>query len=1735
MSSVDDRVVAMKFDASQFGAGVSTTIGILDKLKASLNFSKEQKGLQDLSASAGRFNMGNIGTTIEGINGKLLAMGTIGVTALANITNKAINAGTQITKSLTISPLQAGFQEYSTNLNSIQTILANTAAAGTDLKDVNKALDQLNTYSDQTIYNFGQMAKNIGTFTAAGVDLETSVQSIKGISNLAALSGSSAEQASSAMYQLSQALSAGRVSLQDWNSVVNAGMGGAVFQRALAQTAEKMGTLDAGAVKLTGKMKNATINGQSFRESITAKPGEESWLTSDVLTKTLEQFTGDMTDAQLKAQGFNAEQIKAIQLQAKNAKDAATQVKTLGQAIDVAKETMGSGWAQTWRLIFGDFEEAKGTFTELSNTINGAINRFSDARNKVLKDWKKLGGRDVLIQGLVQGFQALMDLLSPISKAFRDIFPAKTGADLYNLTVRFRDFMSSLKLNEGTMDNIRRIFRGIFAVLDIGITIIKGVAGVFGDMFAALGEGSGGFLNFAGGIGDMLVNLRDAIKQGEGLNKFFQVLGTVISAPIKALGKFAGFMSQIFGSRDAYAEGTSGLAGGFDKLSESLNPLQRLMQGLSIAWERFGQALGSIGNAIQRVVPGIADALSGIGDALANNFSGENFDRVLDTINTGLLAGIALLIKKFFSSGIKVDLGQMGFMEKLGGVFDGLTGHINAMTQQVKAKTLLMIAGAIAILTASVVVLSLIDSAALTRALGAMTAAFAQLLVAMGIMTKMSGLKGFLKVPAVAASMILLAGAILVLSLALKVIATMSWEELAKGLAGLAAMLTILSLAVIPLSKAEGPMLRSAVAIGLLGGAILLLALGMKIFATMNWEEMGKGLTGVVGSLTAIAVAMRLMPKGMLAQAAAILAIGVALNAIAAAMKIFATMSWQEMAKGLTATLGSIAAIALAMQLMPKGMLIQAVALIAVATALNILAGALKIMASMSWEEIGKGLVTLAGALVILAGGLYLMSGTLAGAAALLVAAGALAILTPVLLALGNMSWESIIKGLATLAGAFIIIGLAGLVLTPIVPTILALGAAIALIGVGVGLAGAGILAFSAALTALVALGTAGIAVLAAVLTALIALIPDVLIAFANGILDMVDVIGNGAPRIVAAFVKIMNSLLEAVIRLTPKIVDAVEALLRGLLKLIVDMGPAIFRAGLDLIIGFLEAIRDKIPEVAKVVGEIVVAFIVAFSTEIPKIVEAGIKGMVDFINGMADAIRLHSGEVGSAIENLIESFVQLGKDIVKGFIKGLLDSVGLGAIGDAAGGLVGAAEGGVKLVGKIFSPSKLFIQLGKFLTEGFAIGLRDTADVEEALGKMKDLIKSTFDDAKTEIQNQKRKIEELNSRKRTPANSAGIDKQLKEANKALLEAQNIRTKTAAAAKLYNKDLKDEQQRLLALSVAYEDVTQKLKNAQDELQNAIDVRDSFQENIQQQYSVLPGIEDDTTLDTYSDAIRKATADNLKFKATLEQLRNLGLDDLTYKKFLEEGVGAQGFLDDLVSAGRSQVDEIDRITAELDKSAGDLGTQTSRELYQAGVNAAQGIVDGLASQQLVIEGQMDKIAQAMVAAIKKQLGIKSPSKVFEEIAKFSMEGLGTGFDKYGNIVKLAAVDVGDLAMAAMKDSMARLAEVIPSTIDHNPVIAPVLDLTQLRASAVGLNDILAPRDVSVNVSYDRASVLALETAATKKAQDEFIEQSLVAGDTLVYTQNNTSPKALSSAEIYRQTRNQLSVVKGALPK
>ena len=1288
--------------------------------------------------------MGVLEGGVTAVSNKFLALTTIAITALSNITNRAINAGISFAKSFTVAPIMDGLHEYETTLQSIQTVMANTDEP---LSNVEESLQRLNDYSDTTIYNFGQMAKNVGTFTAAGVDLKTSVSAIQGIANIAALSGSSAEQAATAMYQLSQAIASGKVGLMDWNSVVNAGMGGKKLQNALAQTAVAMGDINANAVKMEGPMKKLTINGQSFRESIMAQPGQESWLSSDILVNTLASLDGrfsvayqkaqltemgvrKFTDAQIKANMVEAranlekkngvkysdEQYKALLKMAEAATKSAQDVKTLGQVFDIAKETIGSGWAASFKNIFGNLKESKKLFTGMSNGLGDIIRKNSLARNELLAAWSEGGGRATLIEGLHNAWKALLGLLGPIKKGFRDIFPAKTADDLIGMSNAFEDFTKKLIPSKKTMENIRDIAGGFFAVFDIGKQILGGAVDMIVSLFDAVGGGNGDFLDFAGNVGETVKNFADFLRESGLITSFFETLGKILSVPLSLLKGFGGIIKAIFGGFDS---------GAASKVGDAVGAVGDKLSGLQVIGEKIRDFFANLGDFFSNLGGMIGAALVGVGDMIAGAFTADTFDATLDVINTTLLGGIVLLIKQFFTKGVKIDL--------TGGLFDGIkqtlgeaTGAFAQMQNTLKANILLKLAGAIAVMALALLVLSSIDPGALAKALGAMTGGFAILIGALATLMKVMGPAALVQLYVVTSAMTKMAFSILLMAFALKVLAGINFGDMLRGLVGLGLMMLILSKAMLPLAAGSKGMGRAAWSIILIGVAINILAVALKIFATMSWGEMIKGLAGLIGVLAVLVATFKVMPP-LQAQALGLIALGIAVNILAVAMKIFATMSWEEIAKGLVALAGALLIISLAINTMPKTMMLQAAALVLVAGAMVVLAGALKIMGSMGWEEIGKGMVVLAGALLILAVGLQAIGlvGTV-GALGLLMAVGALSLLAPVMLAFGAMKWSTILKSLTMLAGIFVILGAAGYLLAPVVPVIMGLGLALLFMGAGLLLAGAGALLAATAFGIVVAAGAAGIQILVGLLAAIIAAIPPALKAFGEGVVQFAVAIGQGAPAIATAFGQILTNILNQVIKNAPKVGKAFLVMLNTVLRVIVNATPKIANAGLKLIVAFLAAISKHGGKIVNIATDIIVKFLNGIARNIGRIIQAGVNLILKFMEGITKAINNNSEEFG-------RRGAEIGIAIVQGTVKGLAGAGG--AIKDKLISLGKEAWEGVKNFFGIGSPSKLMRDtVGKWIPIGMGKGIDDEADIPAKA--LENMGKTALDTLQTTMKN---------------------------------------------------------------------------------------------------------------------------------------------------------------------------------------------------------------------------------------------------------------------------------------------------------------------------------------------------------------------------------------------------------------
>lgn len=982
---IDERVVGMEFDNRNFETNANQTIGTVDKLKQALNFKDAGKGLNEVDKAAKNVDFSPLAKGAEAVQLKFTALQVAAATVFANITNMAFNTGKNLASAFTTDAIVDGFHEYELQIKSVQTILANTKSKGTMLDDVNAALDELNHYADMTIYNFGEMTKNIGTFTAAGVDLDKAVAAIKGIANLGAMSGSTSMQVNAAMYQLSQALAAGKVSLMDWNSVVNAGMGGEQFQNALIRTSEVLGTGAEAAIEKYG----------TFRESLT----EGQWLTTEVLTETLKQISGAYSEADLMAQGYTESQAKAIVEMAQTATEAATQVKTFSDLISTTKEALGSGWAQTFEILIGDYGGAAELFTNLSEAISEPINKSAEARNAMLEVWSKQGGRQDLLDGLTNAFSSLASILDRVKTAFTEVFPPIGADNLLSITANFDRLTQYLKPSADTLDRIQRIAKGVFSIFSLLGKAVNAVGSAFLDFLGSEGVGSlfDTLLEGVAKIADVFTNLNS----GDFSKGFFTGLSDGLT---KALGTIGDLLKGI-------TDAVGGLGGILDGVFTTV-----------------GSVLGGIIDTIGAGLGWIADHIS-VGDIFAGLAGGGIF--LVAKKISGVIGQISDAFSKLFGGGEDGE-GGGGIKDKFTELLDGVHDSLAGFTNGINAASLLAIAAAIAILTGALGDLSELSLPDIATGIGAIGVMLIALNLSFRSIVKSLAkfdAKGIVKA---GIALIAMAKAIDIMADALNKVADLSLEEIGRGLTALGGGLAELIGGLALMSKANVKV-KDAVAIIALAEGCKILADALAKFADFNWDEIGRGLAAMGGALAEVTAALSVISKvgggGALLGSLGIFVVAQSLAPIADALERLSELSWEEIGKGLLGMGGALAELAAVSGILgkvagAKGLLGATTVLIA-AQALEPIADALERIGDMSWDEIGKGLVGMGGALLELAGfsgAVGMISGLsgILGAGTILIAAQALKPIADALSQLGEMSWDEIGRGLAAMGGALL-------------------------------------------------------------------------------------------------------------------------------------------------------------------------------------------------------------------------------------------------------------------------------------------------------------------------------------------------------------------------------------------------------------------------------------------------------------------------------------------------------------------------------------------------------------------------------------------------------------------------------------------------------------------------------------------------------------------------------------------
>lgn len=1908
---VDEKVVQMQFDNAQFEKNVKTSMSTIDQLKKSLNPLGMTKGLEDVNKASKNIDFSVLSSSLENVGSKFSAMSVIAFGALAEIGRKVTNLGHKLVNDLAIAPVTDGFREYELKMGSVQTIMAGT---GESLDVVMDKLNALNAYSDRTIYSFADMTTNIGKFTNAGVNLNTAVSAIQGVANVAAVSGANAAEASRAMYNFAQALSSGYVKLIDWKSIENANMATVEFKNQLLEAAVAAGTVEKTADGMY-KVLGTNAQGGTMKETISATKNfndslSYQWMTTEVLTSTLAKYADETTDI------------------GKKAFAAAQDVKTFSQLMDTLKEAVGSGWAETWENVFGNFDEAKQLWTSINNVVSGFIDRSSKARNEILATWKAAGGREDLLKAFSNIFGQVASLARAIRKEFTDMFPKATAGDLWKLTKRFRDFTETLNLihakfhairsQEG--ENIVKTFRGIFAVVGLVKDVVIALIKPFGALFSGMGKASNGILDLTANLGDYLVNLKDTVEQSgvleevtERLSKAFEAVGEFVSGVVTSIKSFIGgiktgvgvgqgiidflfsmvenvthlifrlisaltgkdlmtteikvfsFLSKLWSGFSAFwsviqpvLKGIANMfMGSFDAIKEAFeklkdinfkpandlkektektfSPLETFFGGIKKLFSGIGALFTAMRPVFSGIITAVGRVLEVVGGAISDIVKNFDFTRLGSILETGLKVGIGVKLFGFIDNLKNISEKGKGFFGQIKDMFEGITKLFasfkkmaDAKTLEIKAKALKSIAVAVGILAVSLFILASIEPHRLQASMAAVTTLILELVGAMALLGKLNKRTNLKKI---GTTMLGLAAAVLVLSLAIKAIGGLEPEQITLGLLAITALLAEMVIAAKALSgKKNKNMMDGAKNAVIFAVAIRVLAMSVKALGKLQPEQLINGMLGITGLIAEMVIAAKILSAGnankMMKGATNAVIFAAAIRVLVMSVKALGKMQPEQLINGMIGVTALVAEIVIASKIFSSGdsgkMMKGAANALIFAIALRVLVSSVKAIGKMPLDQMINGLAGVTALILVMVMASNAMKDSMKGSASMIVAAGAMMVLALALKVLGTLSWEQIGKGLAAVAGAFIIMGLAGLILKPLVPTILALAGAMALIGVSSMLFGTGVLLIAAGLAALSKSVVVVEDSIIQLIVGLITAIPEMVSALANSLKEAgTDIITcfveiaraalialkEIVPEAVAVLLELTISTLTALAENIQPIIEALLDIVVGVIKGLASGTPEIITAALDLLKAVVDAIMSafdgmSVAELLEasaalalfgvMMGELAAISVLAMIAVLPlpligaklsQFVEAaepflsriqevnpaslqGAKALAEMIlvltaNGILDALTSWFTGGSSMVEfgqQLAEfaPYMKQYSDKIKGIDAGAVEASANAALALATMATNLPNSGGV---------------VSWFAGEN---SLSDFADELVKFGpKMKEYADSVVGLNSAAVINSVIAAQAISSFADNLPNSGGVVSWFTGDNSISVFAEELAI-FGPKLKEYADSVKGMDSGVVVRSMqAATAISEFAKNLPNEGgvvswftgDNSIaDFGEGLAEfgsylleyslavqgiNIPAFIAILPGLAslvsiakdisavNSSSVGTFAEGfvelattgvngfINAFTDSTPEIMASIETLLSEVLDYISSRT--DDFKTAGTYLMDQFVAGVKSKNNAERNVFSTNLTS---VIQTIRSYRQQFYQAATYLVEGYSNGIRNGTNSAVESARAMVRktinAVNAEQQSASPAKKGIEAGSYLGEGYVIGIKSWITKAGRTGRDLASETIDATNAVISRIADYVDSGMDTQPTIRPVLDLTDVTNGFGSLNAMFSRRQ-AVGISARMGDI--------RSVNGELDPTATAGGTNYNFVQNNYSPKALSASEIYRNTRNQFSRMKGALPK
>lgn len=1362
MAGVDDKVVSITFDNSQFARGVQETLSMLEQLEAALNFQGKGGGDNALQAFSGIDTVAQsaigslegIGEAVDHIDSRFSTMGAVAFTALQSITNSALEAGKRIGSAILDPIIQGGTRRA----HAIEQARFQFEGLGIDVElAMQSALDAV----QGTAFGLDEAAGVAAQFGAGGLAAGAQMTgALRGVAGAASLVGTSYADMGSIFTDVAAQGKLTNAHLFSFSSR-NLNMAAAL--------AKQWGITEEAVREMAT---NGEISFEEFATAADAAFGEHATEANKTYSGALANLGAAMSRL---GEDFLTPHFEGLR-QVMNA--AAPAIDRLAEAfsplVDVYTRFVNITSKHTVNFLEGlDFGKVERILTHIAPNIN-----------KIFRNLRA----------------AARSFLEPLKGAFSDVFNAPTIRSVQQVARAIQQFIHGLILSDQTSSNLRSTFSGLLAVLSIVWEVIKGVVGVIFDLVGGFSDAGGDILGFTGNLGDALVRLKEFLVDGGRIHDFFEDIGGAIRSFASAIdisgliSTFTGALSDLGGaSGDRIEQRFSGLV----TVGHAVVTVIRTMVD-AFMWLRDAvlNILGPIGDIAREVFDYLEEAFGGVFESLADSLEAGDFNQVLDVLNVTVIGGLALALNRAISRGFgfNIDvgnglLGRIGTaFDRIGGAFSQLTGVLRAMQTEIKSEALMNIAKAVALLTASVFALSLIDSADLSRALAAMTVSFADLVAAFALLDKIALTPyGAVRLTILSIGIMGIATAMVILSFAVRSMAKLDWSSMARGLAGLTGILFLMAVTVQSLSAVG--MIRTGLGLIAIGIAINIIAHAVKSISKLDWGELGKGLSGLAGILLLLGTSVEaLSGPGMIQAGLGLIAIGIALNIIALAVKSMAELDWGEMAKGLVGITGILFILSVAAQALETSIL-GGLGIIAMAAGLILLSKAIESMSDLGWADLGFGLFAIAAGLTVLGLAAYLLASTgalpmlaLLGLALIPLAFG-LELFAHAMEAMSDLGFADLGFGLLAIAAGLAVLGGAAYLLasTGALLALAGLGAALILLGIAFAAFGAGAYLVARAFEILSTSSDEAVQGMRDAVLALITLIPALLTEFAEGIIAFLQIILDAAPELIDGVVKVLGDLLEGITTLAPQLGEALVTLFLTGLNALDELAPRITEVGLNLIVSLMQGIRDNIPRICdaareiigrlvgcilengarviylggqiiakltqgirETIGDVVIAgvgmigrFIAAVGGAIGGLVSSGVQAVVRFVGGVLSAIgrALSAGAtlvrniingirngagnllsagvsavgsvvtgIGNAASHLLSAGLRMAGDLIDGIIQGIGN--GVGAVVDAVQGLASDAIHAATSLFGIGSPSKVFAEIGGFITEGLVLGI---------------------------------------------------------------------------------------------------------------------------------------------------------------------------------------------------------------------------------------------------------------------------------------------------------------------------------------------------------------------------------------------------------------------------------------------